>query len=250
MLKRSFRRSGYLLFFAVVVLVVATYVWYPSPLIVPWEETGFVDSTEDVFALLLAVFCSFLLPNRYEIELSLTCGYPTSRLAFSRLLPVLVDTLAGAFLTLALYRYTSYNGMNKPHIPIVIPEHMKAYLAVSFLVTALFFTALFFFVRVLVRNCYLSVACCLFLERLFSAMGKSVQQGVADITRCRFDPFISVYMISDKLPNALAEQYTELSGLAHVWTYNRILFFVLALLLFGAAYLVLQREHLHKGFGE
>ena len=250
MLKRSFFRSLFFFPLTLAVLLFSTYIWYPSPLITPLKAVGFADMTEIVVAILLVAYCSLLLPNRYEIELSLTCGVKTAKLAFCRLLPVLVDTLAALYVILAFYRYTPYDGRERPHIPIVIPEHMKAYLAVSLFVTTLFFTALYFFFRVLTRNCYIPVVICMFIEAVFGGLCKDIQAGNVALTRCRFDPFISVYMISDKLPNALAEQYADLSVLSHAWTYNRILFFVLALLLFGAAYLVLRREHLHQGFGE
>ena len=56
------------------------------------------------------------------------------------------------------------------------------------------------------------------------------------------DPFISTYFIG----NGVARK----EGLGKIWTHNRILFFFLSLVLFGASYLLLRREKLHENLGE
>lgn len=250
MLKRSMYRSLFYFPIMVTLLLFSTYIWVPSHLIVPLPMMGFVDNTEGVLPILLVIFCSFILPNRYEIELSLTCGVKTTRLAYYRIIPILVYALAAIFLMLPFYQYTPYDGDTRPHIPIYVPEHFKGYLVVSFLVTTLFFVALFFFFRVLTRNCYVPVVLSLLMESVFYGLCKNIQSGFTDIKYCLVDPFISIYILGDTVPDALAAKYADLSYLVGAWTHNRILFFVLALLLFGATWLLLRREKMHKGFGD
>ena len=54
--------------------------------------------------------------------------------------------------------------------------------------------------------------------------------------------FISTYFIG----NGVARK----EGLGKIWTHNRILFFFLSLVLFGASYLLLRREKLHENLGD
>lgn len=250
MIKRSLFRSVFLIPIALALLIFSTYVWQPQPLIVPPQESGFMDNVEIVFPILLVIFCSFILPDSYEIELGLTCGYKTSKLAFVKFIPILLYSLISVFIILLFYRYIPYEGQFRPHIPIYVPDNFKMYVAVSFFVTVLFFASLFFFVRILTRNCYIPIIVCVFLEFSLSMFHNDIKEGIRDIRYCLVDPFISTYILSDEIPNAYAERYAELSLMHNAWTYNRILFFVLSLLLLGVTYLLLRREKLHKGFGE
>ena len=251
LLKRSLLRSWFLLPFAVALLLVSTRVWKPQFLIVPPQLTGFVDNTEFVLPILLAAVCSFILPDPYEVELGLVCGVRTTKLAFSKFIPILLYSLISIFIMLIFYRYKPYDlTLYNLHIPIFVPENYKIYLAVSFFVTILFFTSLYYFIRVLTRNCYIPIIICLFLQFVLYNQYIEIKKGSSDIKYCLVDPFISGYILSDELPNAFAEQFTDLKYLHNAWTYNRILFFVLSLVLLGAAYLLLRREKLHKGFGD
>ena len=252
MLIRSLRRYLFFIPIALAVLAFSTFVWHPGALIVPVEISGFVDNTERILPILMLPFFSLLLPDTFEIELGLVCGVKTAKLTFSKVIPLVLYTLLSAWAFLLLYRYTPYTSTEyRPAIPIWVPENFKWYLALSFAVTILFFAALFLLVRVITRNCYVPVAIGVFLYTLFdTGLCKDIQSGNMDIRWCLIDPFISVYILGDEVPNFCAERYADLSILKNAWTYNRLLFLILALLLFLISYLLLRREKLHKTFGD
>ena len=100
--------------------------------------------------------------------------------------------------------------------------------------------ALFF--RVLTRNCYAPVGMGLFVYLFFEAMNKDIRMLKTGLEYAIVDPFISTYFIG----NGVACK----EGLGKIWTHNRILFFFLALVLFGASYLLLRREKLHENLGD
>ena len=79
---------------------------------------------------------------------------------------------------------------------------------------------------------------------------KNIQKGISDIKLCIVDPFISSYMLGDIVPNAMAEQYVDLPVLQNAWTYNRLIFLGITVVLLVVTCLLLRREKLHKGFGD
>ncbi len=113
-----------------------------------------------------------------------------------------------------------------------------------------FILVLFCFIRVITRNCYAPLFICVFFDSFFSMTSKEIQKGTCDIKLCIVDPFISTYMLSDNVPDAMAEQFTDLTALQNAWTYNRLLFFALGAVLLIGTYFLLRREKLHKGFGD
>ena len=252
MLKRSFRSYLFLLPLSIGLLLFSTNVWEPQPLIVPLPLAGFVETSEGVIPLLLMFFLSFILHDRYEIELSMVCGVKTTRLALGKALPVFLYTLLTTWAIILCYRYEPYTSTQyKIRIPIYVPDNFRIYLLISAFVTILFFTALFLFLRVLTRNCYIPIGIGMFLYLMLDSVGKSIRAGGASPMTCFWDPFISTYFIGDTIPNALAAKYTEdLSGLTNAWTYNRLMFFALAVLLLVATWLLLRREKLHEDFGD
>ena len=250
MLTRSFKRSLLFLPITLAFLLFSSYIWVPGWLITPYELVGFFDNVEMALPTLLIAFCCFILPNKYEIELSLVCGTSSAKLFFSKALPVFVYTMVPTFVILFLYRYTPYNGDYKPRIPIYIPENFKLYAAVSLFVTVFFFFSMFVFFRVLMRNCYAPIFICLFANKYFYDMSKQIQKGATDIKQSIVNPFISNYILGDEVPNAYAAQVEGMEIMRNAWTYNRILFFALGVVLLLATYLLLRREKLHKGFGD
>lgn len=249
MFTRSLRRCWPLVPLAVAFLLFTTFVWLPQPLIVPADISGFVNNVEGTLPLLLLACFSFLLPDTYEIELGLTCGVSTAKLAFSKAMPLVLYTILSAWVFLLFYQYTPYTSTDFPIvIPIWVPENFKWYLFVSFAVTVLFFAALFLLIRVITRNCYVPIGVGMFFFVVLYAFYKDVHSLSRDIRWCLIDPFISAYFVGNEVPNAYAARYADLAILHNAWTYNRLLFLGLALLLFGASYLLLRREKLHKTF--
>lgn len=250
MLIRSFKRSLLFLPISLAFLLFSSYIWAPGWLITPYELVGFFDNVEMALPTVLIAFCCFILPNKYEIELSLVSGTSTAKLFFSKAIPIFVYTLLPTFAVLALFKIMYYQGEYRPRIPIYIPDNYKLYAAVSLFVTVFFFFALFLFFRVLLRNCYAPIFLCLFANKYFYDLSKQIQKGAEDIRLSLVNPFISSYILGDTVPNAYAEQVEGMEIMRNAWTYNRIGFFALGVLLLLGTYLLLRREKLHKGFGD
>ena len=122
---------------------------------------------------------------------------------------------------------------------------------ISIFVSLLFFAALFLFLRMLLRNCYIPMVLDFGLWGGLCGISYGIRQGQYSLTKCWMDPFISAYFVGDTVPNQMAEKYTEdLSSLTNAWTYPRLMFFGLAILLLVATWLLLRREKLHQGFGD
>ncbi|MBO5111409.1 MAG: hypothetical protein J6D21_11930 [Clostridia bacterium] len=251
MLKRSFRNYLILIPITLGVLLFSSHVWNPQPVIVPHPLTGFVATTEAIAPVMLLFFLSFLLHDRYEIELSMVCGIKTTKLVVSRVLPIFLYILATTWTVILCHRYTPYaSNQYRIRIPIYVPENYKVYLVVSAFVSLLFFASLFLFFRVLTRNCYIPLGLGLLVWGSMSGISSGIRAGVFSPTKCHIDPFISDYFIGDTIPNAMAEHYTDLTSLTNAWTYNRLMFFGLAILLLVATWLLLRREKLHEGLGD
>jgi len=250
MLLRSLKKSIWFFPVSLVYLVFISNVWHPGYLIAPPRLVGFFDYVEMSVPMVLIALCSFTLPNQYEIELSLVCGTSAAKLFFSKAIPIFLYTLTPAYIILGLYSFIPYKGPYKPVIPIHVPDNFKLYTAVSIFVTLFFFFALFCFFRVITRNCYIAIFPSMFFNVLFQDLTKRIQKGVEDIEKCFIDPFISDYILGNTVPNAYAEQMEGMEIMRNAWTYNRIGFFVLGVVLLVATYLLLRREKLHKGFGD
>ena len=231
-------------------LTYCTYNYLTGPLITPPREVGFIERTEQMVTAMMIPIFSFVLPNKFEIELSLTCGTSTSRLFFTKAIPSFIYTVIPSLVFVFLYEYVPYEGNSPRKIPIYVPENYLPYVIVSLIVTLLFFFSLCCFVRVLSRNCYVPMLFGLFLHASAITLCKGVQSGQYEITKSIMDPYITVYFVGDEVPNAIAEKYPQLSSLSNVWTHNRLLFLGISVALLTATYILLRREKLHRGFGE
>lgn len=250
MFLRSLRRSSPLLIAVSILLIYFTYYYIEGPLVVPPKEFGFIDRSElRITAIMVPIF-AFLLPNKFEIELSLTCGMSTTKLFFSKALSALIYTAVPTFVFVFLYRYIPYDGTNKTVFAIYVPDEYRIYMVISMTVTLLFFFSLLCFARVLSRNCYIPVIVGLFVHFTAESNCKNIQSGARAVKNCIFDPFISVYFMGDDIPNLIAEQYPELGVIANSWTYNRLIFLGISVVLLIVTYLMLRREKLHRGFGD
>jgi len=247
---RSMLKFAYYPIIVTAFLLVATRIWEPLHLLVPPVMMGFADYIECFVPLIVVIPISFLLNDDYEIELGLVCGVKTSRLMFSKFLPVLIYTLIPTYLMILLYQYTPFTDFTryKTPIPIFVPDNFKPYLYLSVTVTILFFTSLFLFIRTVFRNCYVPVAAGICCYMIFSSLNTGLKEGTEDIRMSFFNPFISSSIVGNTVPNAYAANGIE--HIADMWTYNRLFFFALAMILFILTYVLLQREKLHENFGE
>ncbi len=252
MIWKSFKSSLFIIPTAVALILFSTYLWNPSYLIAPPPFTGFAFQLEATLAVLLIVFYSFLLTSKYEIELGLVNGYGTLKLALTKALPILVYSTAVSFAAVLVYRYKPFDAetVSKIRIPIYVPDNYKIYLLFSVLVTVIFFSSLYFFIRVIMRNCFLPIIPDLLILSLFMGLNESVIKGIADIRMCLLDPFVSAYFVGNTVPNEIADKYPEMSLLKNAWTINRLIFFLLSLVLLAATIFLLRREKLHKGVAE
>lgn len=250
MFLRSLRRSWPLMVVVTLLLVYFTYYYLNGPLIVPPKELGFIDRTELRLAVIVIPIFSFLLPNKFEIELALTCGMSTTKLFCTKAVTSFIYTVIPALVFVFLYRYIPYDGKNKTVFAIYVPEDYRFHIVISMVVTLLFFFSLVCLVRVLSRNCYVPILVGLFVHCTAESNCKYIQAGGTAVKNCIFDPFISVYFMGDDIPNLITEQHPELGVIHNAWTYNRLIFFGISVVLLIATYIMLRREKLHKGFGD
>lgn len=251
MLKKSFLSSLYVIPTFVAVLFFATQVWVQEFLITPPQISGFSQQVEYTVSLLTVVFFSILLPNKFEIELGLVNGYGTMKLALTKALPVYVYAVVTAIAFVALYRYMPFDldGF-KTYLPIYVPDDFRIYVFISVFVTVTFFSSVYFFMRVLTRNCFLPVIADLLLVTVFMNITNGIRKGMTDAKMCLVDPFISTYFIGNTIPDRLFTEYKENAILKSAWTFNRLFFFILSLAFFAVTILLLRREKLHGGIGQ
>ena len=240
---RSLWKNKYYLVLSTVLLIVVSRIREASPLIAALPDKGFIDCTELFVPFLLILPISFLLYDSFEIELALTCGVKTVKLMLYKFFSVLLYTLIPMGILVLFYKYTEYFPGNqvKIRIPIFIPENYKAYMAVSAFVSVVFFASLFLLLRVVTKNCYAPVGLGILVYTVFNTQNTNIHSGYEDIRKCLFDPFLSNYFLGDKV-------LTEYYRVGPLWTYNRLLFFGLAVGMLAITYVLLRRERLHQGF--
>ncbi len=246
MYRLSFKRTIPILFAVFGGLFLGIYSPAPLPLMMPWPDVGFSGGMEINATMFAALICSSILRDNYEIELSLVCGVKTERLFFSKLVPVAVYTLIPMYVFLCSYELVGYSySLIGNQLSFYAPEKYKLYLAVSMAVTMLFFFGLFSLVRVVSRSSSASILGCVFIYFTFYEQNKSIRQGKYELGRAIFDPFISTYIISDE-----PVQVFDLGICANIWSYNRLIFTALGILLTVLTYFLLKRERLHCGFAD
>ena len=241
---RSLKKNAYFLVIALFLLAFSCTVWNPHHLIVALPDHGFIDSTELFVPFLLLLPISFLLYDNFEIELGLTCGVKTTKLLFTKFIAILLFAITAAFCMVALFEYEPYvPQQSKIIIPIHIPENFKVYMFISAFVTTVFFASLFLFMRVAIKNCYAPVGLGVLVYTVFNGFNYDIHSGYTDIRKCLFDPFLSNYFMGDTV-------LTEYYRVGPLWTYNRLLFFGLAVVMLVATFFLLRREKLHQGFND
>ena len=241
---RSLKKNAYFLVIALFLLAFSCTVWNPHHLIVALPEHGFIDSTEFFIPFVLLLPISFLLYDNFEIELGLVCGVKTTKLLFTKFIAILLFAITAAFAMVALFEYEPYvPQQSKIIIPIHIPENYKVYMFISAFVTSVFFASLFLFMRVATKNCYAPVGLGVLVYTVFNGFNYDIHSGYSDIRSCLFDPFLSNYFMGDTV-------LTKYYRVGPLWTYNRLLFFGIAVALLVATFFLLRREKLHQGFND
>lgn len=230
----------------------------------PWEahwiltvsgnNSGIFFSTEFIIPFVVLMPVSFLLYNNYEIELAMINGVSTAKIMFCKFFSCVVTTMLPLFLVILpireKYYYASPDSIT---IPLHVPDNYKVYLLISAFVSVMFFASLFLLIRVAIRNCYVPVGLAILFFSIFSTQNTNVALLSVSFKNALFDPFITSYLIGDTVAN---EGFTVLSTgevvppFPNLWTYNRLLFLGIALLLVGISYILLRREQLHESLGD
>lgn len=247
MVKRAFVRS-LPLFFAVWMFLLHTFA-------LPHNAFRFIDGTEIVLSILMIPLCAFILYEKTEIELALVSGMGTSRLFFTKLVPLITYTVIPTVAFAFIFKSDTMDELSPglvtmEKIPEYVPDNYRILTAVSVAVTVLFFFSLYALVRVVTRSSYLPILICFGLAVGIRSFSASIQAMRLPLTYSLFDPFISTYFIGNTVPDTYAEKFPELAVMANAWTYNRVLFAALSLLILFVTHLILRREKLHRGFGE
>ena len=165
---------------------------------------------------------------------------------FTRLTAILIYSFTALSFVLLRYELRIYPYTTAPGVPFYAPEHYKLYALASAFVTVLFFAGVTVLIRSLFSNCYFAFASSFALHAIMGDFSKNIRTGIIALDKCYRDPFISSYILSDKIPStesALGLSPTE-------WTCNRLMFLGLALVMLFVSFLLLKREKLHRGFTE
>ena len=215
----------------------------------------FIDITEMLLPILLIPMCAFILYDRTEIELALVSGTKTTKLFFTKIIPIITYTLIPSMFFGLLFHSDSHSHIDPgmvtmKSIPEYVPDNYKLLTLVSMVITVTFFIALYSLIRVLTRNCYVPILMCFGISVGLRSFSAAIVAMRIPLTTCLIDPFINSYFIGNSVPNIYAEKFSELVSLTSAWTYNRLLFIGISALLFLITYLILRREKLHCGIGE
>lgn len=251
---RSLWKTKYYFLVATALLLLTTQVWAEQRILTLPGVSCFFTASELIVPFIFLLPVSFLLYDNYEIELALINGVTTTKLMFCKFSATLVVTLLPLFAMILTVRKAYY--WYRPEevtIPIEVPEQYKVYFLLSGFVTVLFFASLFLFLRVLLRNCYAPVGLGILVFSLFQTRNSSINLLSLPFQSALFDPFITRYLIGDKVANEgfiVPATGEAVAPFPHLWTYNRLLFFGIAVVLLVATCILLRREKLHESFGD
>ena len=234
---------------------IAVWVYMLRTLALTPDAFRFIDITEMLFPILLIPMCAFVLYDKAEIELALVSGTRTTKLFFTKIIPIITYTLIPSALFCLLFYSNSHSHIDPgmvtlKSIPEYVPGNYKLLTLVSMVITVTFFIALYSFIRVLTRNCYVPILICFGLSVGLRGFSAAIVAMRIQLTNCLFDPFINSYFIGNSVPNIYAEKFSDLSRMMNVWTYNRAFFILVSGVLFFLTYLILRREKLHRSIGE
>lgn len=216
--------------------------------------TSFFSSTELIVPFVVLLPVSFLLYNNYEIELALVNGVTTMKLMFCKFFATVVATILPLFAVIlpvqAKYYYASPDEII---IPIHVPENFKLYLLISAFVTVLFFASLFLLLRVVLRNCYAPVGLAILVFSYFQSRNQNINYLSLPFRFALFDPFITKYLIGNTVANegfTVTATSEVVAPFSNLWTYNRLLFLGIAVVLLVITCCLLRKEKLHESFGD
>ena len=251
---RSLWKSKYYFLAATAILLLASTIWKPQYILVTPGQPCFFSTSEQILPLVVLLPISFLLYDNYEIELGLINGVTTMKLALYKFISTVLATLLPMGLTILLLQQKKFFAREEEiYIPLDVPENFKIYLLLSAFVTILFFASLFLFLRVALRNCYAPVGLAILVFSYFQTRSQNINYLSLPFSQALFDPFVTRYLIGDAVANAgfTVEATGQIvDPFPHLWTFNRLLFLGLAVVILAVTCILLRREKLHESFGD
>lgn len=251
---RSLWKTKYYFLVATALLLLTTQVWTEQRILTLPGVPCFFNASELIVPFIVLLPVSFLLYDNYEIELALINGVTTMKLMLCKFFAALIATLLPLFaMILAVRKAYYWYPEEQVKIPIEVPEQYKVYFLLSGFVTVVFFASLFLFLRVVLRNCYAPVGLGILVFSLFQPRNSSINSLSIPFRNALFDPFITRYLIGDKVANEgfiVPATGEMVAPFPHLWTYNRLLFFGIAMVLLVVTCMLLRREKLHESFGD
>lgn len=252
---RSLWKTKYYFLAATAILLLTTQIWNAKWILTEPGQTCFFSTAEAIVPFIVLLPVSFLLYDNYEIELALINGVTTLRLMLYKFFATVIATLLPLLAVTLALREKYYLIPEFVTIPIEggVPERYRLYFLISGFVTVVFFASLFLFLRVVLRNCYAPVGLGILVYSLFQTRNTDIHNLTLPFKSALFDPFITRYLIGDKIAN---EGFTStmtgevVAPFPHLWTFNRLLFFGLAVVLLAVTCILLRREKLHESFGD
>ena len=217
-----------------VTAAIVSLLWLPRPVILPFPLVGFVGALEAVLPVIISLPLSFLVHDKSSIELALVHGLDTLHLFFTHLLSALfwIQLAFGAVVLCYRAAPMTEDQLAQMTIPPLLPDTLRMHMFISIIVSVLFFASLVFFLRVVLRNCYVPMVGVLLTFTLFYERSRSLRmRGLHALRGALFDPYISSYIIGDRVPIKY--------GFGS-------LFFDISLILLFASALILRRERMHE----
>lgn len=251
---RSLWKSKYYFLAATAILLLVSQPWKEHWIMTAPGGNSFFSSTELIVPFVVLLPVSFLLYNNFEIELALVNGVTTMKLMLCKFFATVVATVLPLFAVILPVREKYYSARPEEiTIPIHVPENFKLYLLLSAFVTVLFFASLFLLLRVVLRNCYAPVGLAILVFSYFQNRNQSINYLSLPFKSALFDPFITKYLIGDTVANegfTVTATGEVVDAFPHLWTFNRLSFFGIAVVLIVISCVLLRREKLHESFGD
>lgn len=194
------------------------------------DSFGFWHQTAEQFpSLLVALLSALILTSDTENEFAKCYGVPFTRLGFAQFLPHLVYPLLISLAAVPLY-WVLWKAGALHEYSLPMPDYMTLFF--SLFVTFFLVSAFTLFVRVAIRNMYVTFFAFLIAFSPCYNLHNNLLLKKLPITMAKYDIWITGLLYSEKY--ALTDE---------MWLTNRFSFLALAVVFTVAAYLVLRQRN-------
>ncbi len=193
-------------------------------------EFSFYHQTAEEFpSLLVALLSALILTSDTENEFAKCYGVPFTRLGFAQFLPHFVYPLAISLAAVPLY-WNLFTAGALHDYPLPIPEYKVLFF--SLFVTFFLVSAFTLFVRVAIRNMYVTFFAFLIAFSPFYTLHNNLLLKKVPITMAKYDIWITGLLYSENY--ALT---------AEMWLTNRLAFLGIAVLFFVGSLVLLRQKN-------